>query len=47
VAAGSAILYLVGAIVALVIVKSLLKHEPFGESIAQVKKDRLWVQSLE
>ena len=47
VAAGFAVIYLAGAIVALVIVKSLLKQEPFGESIAQVRKDRLWVQSLE
>jgi uncharacterized membrane protein YqjE len=47
VAAGFAMLYLLGAIAALVMVKSLLKYEPFGESIAQVKKDRLWVQSLE
>jgi uncharacterized membrane protein YqjE len=46
-AAGFTLLYLVGAIVALVIMKSLLKQEPFGESIAQVKKDRLWVQTLE
>ena len=47
VAAGFTILYLVGAVIALVVVKSLLKLEPFSESITQVKKDRLWVQSLE
>jgi len=46
VAAGFAALYLLGSIMALLIMKSLLKREPFAESIEQVKKDRLWVESL-
>jgi len=46
VAAGFAVLYLLGAVAALLVIKSLLKHEPFAESIEQVKKDRLWVESL-
>jgi uncharacterized membrane protein YqjE len=45
-AVGFILLYLVGAIVAVVTVRGLLKHEPFAESIEQVKKDGLCFESL-
>jgi len=45
--AGFAILYFIGAVVAFFNVKSLLKHEPFAESISQVKKDSVWLESLQ
>jgi uncharacterized membrane protein YqjE len=41
-----ALLYLCGAAGAWLGLKSALKHEPFGASIDQVKRDRLWVESL-
>jgi uncharacterized membrane protein YqjE len=41
-----ALLYLCGAVGTWLGLKSALKHEPFGASIGQVKKDRLWVESL-
>ena len=41
-----AILYLCGAIGAWFGLKAGLKREPFSESIDQVKKDRLWLESL-
>jgi uncharacterized membrane protein YqjE len=41
-----ALLYLCGAAGTWLGLKSALKHEPFGASIDQVKKDRLWVESL-
>jgi uncharacterized membrane protein YqjE len=44
--AGFAVLYLAGAIGAWFGLKSLLKHEPFAESLAQVKKDAVWFDSL-
>jgi len=44
--AAFAVLYLLGAAAVSVVVKSLLKREPFSESIDQVKKDRLWLESL-
>src|SRR5437867_433534 len=40
VAAGFAVLYLAGAGVALFGLKSLLKQEPFSETLAQLEKDR-------
>ncbi|SRR6266436_9716343 len=43
---GFTALYLIGALVALFNVKALLKHEPFAESISQVRKDSLWLDSL-
>jgi uncharacterized membrane protein YqjE len=43
---GFTALYLIGAVVALFNVKALLKHEPFAESISQVRKDSLWLDSL-
>lgn len=47
VAAGFAVLYLLGTILAWFGLKSLLKHEPFAETLDQVKKDRVWLESLE
>ena len=44
VAGGFTVIYLAGAVVAWFGLKSLLKHEPFTESIDQVKKDREWLQ---
>jgi uncharacterized membrane protein YqjE len=45
-AAGFTLCYLIGAVVAVVTVRGLLKHEPFAESIEQVKKDSLCLESL-
>ena len=45
-AAGFIVIYLLGSIASLFMMKSLLKQEPFSESIEQVKKDRVWVESL-
>ena len=46
-AAGAFILlYLAGAVLAAMSLRSLLRHEPFSESIEQVKKDRVWFDSL-
>jgi uncharacterized membrane protein YqjE len=44
--AGFAVLYLIGAVAALFNVKALLKHEPFAESLSQVRKDSVWLESL-
>jgi uncharacterized membrane protein YqjE len=44
--AGFAVLYLIGAVAALFNVKALLKQEPFVESISQVRKDSVWLESL-
>jgi uncharacterized membrane protein YqjE len=41
-----ALLYLAGAAVTWFSLKSALKREPFAASIDQVKKDRLWLESL-
>jgi uncharacterized membrane protein YqjE len=45
--AGFAVLYFIGAVVAFFNVKALLKHEPFAESISQVRKDSVWLESLQ
>jgi len=45
--AGIGLLYLCGAVVAWFGLKSGLKKEPFVESIDQVKKDQVWLESLE
>jgi uncharacterized membrane protein YqjE len=45
VAGGFALLYLIGAGIAWAVVKSLLKHEPFTETIDQAKKDAAWLDS--
>ena len=44
--AGFAVLYLIGAFAALRNVKALLKHEPFAESVSQMRKDSVWLESL-
>jgi|SRR5580765_8851559 uncharacterized membrane protein YqjE len=44
--AGFAVLYLIGAVAALFNVKALLKHQPFAESLSEVRKDSLWLDSL-
>jgi uncharacterized membrane protein YqjE len=41
-----ALLYLFGAAGAWAGLKASLKREPFSESIDQVKKDRVWLESL-
>ena len=40
------LLYLAGAVWAWFGLKSLLREEPFSESLEQVKKDRQWLDSL-
>jgi uncharacterized membrane protein YqjE len=42
-----ALLYLAGAVWAGYTVKSLMECQPFGESLAQLKKDREWMESLD
>jgi uncharacterized membrane protein YqjE len=46
VTAGFAMLYLLAASGAWLGLRGVLKRQPFSESIDQVKKDRLWVESL-
>jgi uncharacterized membrane protein YqjE len=46
VTAALGILYLIGAAVAWAALKAGLSREPFAESIEQVKKDRIWLESL-
>jgi uncharacterized membrane protein YqjE len=46
VAGAFTVIYLVGAVLVWIGLKSLLKHEAFSESIGQVKKDREWLDSL-
>lgn len=46
VAAGFTVLYLVGAAGAWLALRSRLKREPFTDSLDQLKKDRLWLESL-
>ena len=45
-AAGFTLLYLLGALAAWLGIRSLLRREPFAETIEQVKKDREWLESL-
>ncbi len=47
VAGAFALVYLGGALFAWLSVKSLLRREPFGETIDQAKKDRAWLKSLD
>jgi uncharacterized membrane protein YqjE len=44
--AGFTVLYFIGAVVAFFNVKALVKQEPFAESLSQVKKDSVWLESL-
>lgn len=46
VTAGFAVLYLLAAAGVWLALKAVLKRQPFAESIEQVKKDRLWLESL-
>jgi uncharacterized membrane protein YqjE len=46
VAASFTLIYIVGTIVAWFGIKSLLKREPFTETISQTRKDREWLDSL-
>ena len=43
---GFAILYLLGAVAVWLTLRASLSREPFAESVDQVKKDRLWLESL-
>lgn len=45
VAGGFTLLYLIGAGVAMAVVKSVLKQEPFTETIEQARKDGAWLDS--
>src|SRR5438093_3697656 len=44
-AGGFTLLYLAGAIWVVFVLKALLKKPPFPETVAQVKKDREWLES--
>jgi len=46
VAAGLAVLYFCGAAAAWFGLKAGFKREPFAETVEQLKKDRLWLESL-
>jgi len=46
-AAGFTVLYLAGAVAVFFNMKSLLKHEPFAESLKQVRKDRTLLDVFE
>ncbi len=41
---GFAAFYLIGAIAAFFLLRSKIKAPPFGETIAQLKKDRRWLR---
>jgi uncharacterized membrane protein YqjE len=43
---GFTVLYLAGALMAWLNIRALLKHEPFAESLSQVRKDSVWLESL-
>ena len=43
---GFSLLYFIGAAIAFTTVKSLLKHEPFSESLSQIKQDAVCLDSL-
>lgn len=45
-AAALAILFLLGAVATWFGLRGLLKHEPFGETLGQLKKDREWLETL-
>lgn len=46
VTAGFAVLYLLAAAGVWLVLRSVLKRQPFADSIEQVRKDRLWLESL-
>ncbi len=47
VAAGFTVLYAAGAVGAWFGVRSMLKREPFSESVEQTKRDRTWLKSFD
>jgi len=47
VAGGFILLYVLGAIFAFISIRSQLKRAPFGQTLAELKKDQAWLQSLE
>jgi len=46
VTAGFTVLYLLGAVAAWLSLRSLLQRAPFAESLDQVQKDRIWLETL-
>lgn len=46
VTAGFGLLYVLGGLRAGLALRAALKRQPFAESIDQVRKDRLWLESL-
>jgi len=46
VVAGFTVLYLAAAFGAWMALRNVLKREPFAETLEQVRKDRLWLESL-
>ena len=46
VTAGFTVLYLLCTVVAWFRLRSLLRREPFAESLDQLQKDRLWLETL-
>jgi len=46
-AAGFTLLYLAGAVAVFFSMKSLLKHEPFAESLKQIRKDKTLLDVFE
>lgn len=46
VTAGFAVLYFIGAVIAFFSLRTQLKREPFADTIDQVKKDRVWLESV-
>lgn len=47
VAAGFTVLYLIGAAIVFFVVRNLLKRPALPETMAQVRKDRVWLESLD
>jgi uncharacterized membrane protein YqjE len=41
-----AVVYLIGAVAVWLALRAALRRQPFAESIEQVKKDRVWLESL-
>ena len=47
VAAGFTVLYLIAGVAAFFVLRNLLKRPALPETLAQVKKDRIWLESLD
>ncbi len=47
VAAGFTVLYIAGTIATGITARTLLRREPFSESVEQVKRDRAWLKSFD